>query len=177
MHLLPGANEEWRLRCTSRGPILLQYHDCKHALMLLPLSPPTSCCCCNIIIYPAIQQLFFQLTELVPCFFIVTLLDKQNYKQLLPLVPLLGLAVNTAHVLLALKERVLWGLFVSGVNTVNGRDVMLMAGDISCLVFFGSLLHRAKASRQELVQLATWGVCTVVVLVVVYVVGLGYVYQ
>jgi uncharacterized membrane protein YjfL (UPF0719 family) len=52
-----------------------------------------------------------------------------------------------------------------------------MAGDISCLVFFGSLLHRAKASRQELVQLATWGVCTVVVLVVLYVVGLGYVYQ
>jgi uncharacterized membrane protein YjfL (UPF0719 family) len=44
-------------------------------------------------------------------------------------------------------------------------------------VFFGSLLHRSRSSRQELVQLAPWGVCTVVVLVVVYVVGLGYVYQ
>ena len=126
---------------------------------------------------PKQQQLFFQLTELLPCFFIYTLLDKNNYKQLLPLVPVLGLAVNSAHVLLALKERVLWGLFLSGVHTVNGRDVMLMAGDVSCLVFFGSLLHRVKAPRQELAQLATWGVCTVVVLVVVYIVGLGYVYQ
>jgi hypothetical protein len=105
------------------------------------------------------------------------LLDRQNYKQLQPLVPVLGLAFNTAHVLLALKERVLWGLFLPGIHTVNGRDVMLMAGDISCLVFFGSLLHRSRSSRQELVQLAPWGVCTVVVLVVVYVVGLGYVYQ
>lgn len=123
------------------------------------------------------SQLFFQLTELVPCFFIYTLLDRQNYAQLQPLVPVLGLAVNSAHVLLALKERVLWGLFMPGIHTVNGRDVMLMAGDVSCLVFFGSLLRACKSSRQELVQLAPWGLCTVVVLLVVYVVGLGYVYQ
>lgn len=130
------------------------------------------CCCCNLLL-----QLFFQITELIPCFFIYTLLDKQNYKQLQPLVPVLGLAVNTAHVLLALKERVLWGLFLSGVHTVNGRDVMLMAGDISCLVFFISLLHKCRSNRQELTRLAPWGVSTVVVLVVVYIVGLGYVYQ
>jgi hypothetical protein len=126
---------------------------------------------------PDALQLFFQLTELVPCFFIYTLLDRQNYAQLQPLVPVLGLAVNSAHVLLALKERVLWGLFLPGIHTVNGRDVMLMAGDVSCLVFFGSLLRATKSSRQELAQLAPWGLCTVVVLVIVYVVGLGYVYQ
>jgi len=143
------------------------------ALRVVCLACPTP----PFLVTPAALQLFFQLTELIPCFFIYTLLDQSNYKQLQPLVPVMGLAVNTAHVLLALKERVLWGLFLSGVHTVNGRDVMLMAGDISCLVFFGSLLHRLKPSRQELLQLAPWGVCTVVVLVVMYVVGLGYVYQ
>jgi protein-S-isoprenylcysteine O-methyltransferase Ste14 len=63
------------------------------------------------------QQLFFQATELVPCFFIYNLLDAATHKQLQPLVCVLGLAVACAHVLLALKERVLWGLFMSGINT------------------------------------------------------------
>lgn len=122
-------------------------------------------------------QLFFHITELIPCFIIYTLLDKHNFKHVQALVPVMGLAVNVAHVLLALKERVLWGLFVSGVHTVNGRDVMLMAGDISCLVFFGSLLHRVRPNRQELLQVLPWGLCTVVLLVLVYIVGLGYAYQ
>jgi hypothetical protein len=122
-------------------------------------------------------QLFFQITELVPCFFIYTLLDAQNHKQLQLLVPVLGLAVNSAHVIIALKERVLWGLFLPGINTVNGRDVMLMAGDVSCLVFFGTLLHRLRPSRVELRQAVPWGLCTAVLLVLVYILGLGYVYQ
>lgn len=131
---------------------------------------------CNLLHISALQ-LFFQVTELVPCFFIYTLLDKHHHKHLPPLVPVLGLAVNITHVLLAVKERVLWGLFVSGVQTVNGRDVMLMAGDISCLVFFGSLLHSLKPSRKELLHMLPWGIGTVASLAVVYVVGLGYAYQ
>lgn len=123
------------------------------------------------------SQLFFQLTELLPAYLIYQLLDRSNYKDLQPLGPLLGLAVSCVHISLALKERVLWGLFIPGVHTVNARDVMLVAGDMSCLVFFGQLLYQFKLRRQERVQLVLWGLAVAGVMLVVYVAALGYRYQ
>lgn len=148
------------------------------------------CCCCflqgawatwnyiNDRFYTMLpSQLFFQLTELLPAYLIYQLLDRSNYKDLQPLGPLLGLAVSCVHISLALKERVLWGLFIPGVHTVNARDVMLVAGDMSCLVFFWQLLYQFRLRRQERVQLVLWGLAVAGVMLVVYVAALGYRYQ
>jgi hypothetical protein len=78
---------------------------------------------------------------------------------------------------LALKERVLWGLFLPGIHTVNARDVMLVAGDVSSLVFFGQLMYQFKLRRQERVQLVLWGLLVAGCMLVVYVAALGYKYQ
>jgi hypothetical protein len=123
------------------------------------------------------SQLFFQLTELLPAYLIYHLLDLNNFKDLQPLGPLLGLTVSCVHISIALKERVLWGLFLPGIHTVNARDVMLVAGDVSCLVFFGQLLCQFKLRRQERVQLGLWGLAVAGAMLVVYVVALGYKYQ
>jgi hypothetical protein len=123
------------------------------------------------------SQLFFQLTELLPAYVIYQLLDSNNFKDLQPLGLMLGLTVSCVHISLALKERVLWGLFLPGIHTVNARDVMLVAGDVSCLVFFGQLLYQFKLRRQERVQLGLWGLLVAGVMLVVYVVALGYKYQ
>lgn len=148
-----------------------------------------ACCCCPTTPTPTPTsappahtpkrtnpQLFFQATELVSCYFIYALLDSAAHKQLQPLVPVLGLSVAATHILLALKERVLWGLFLPGINTVNGRDVMLVAGDAACLVLFARLLARMRLPRRELLALLPWGVGVTLALVVTYVAGFGYVY-
>ncbi|KAF6255588.1 hypothetical protein COO60DRAFT_1627488 [Scenedesmus sp. NREL 46B-D3] len=67
------------------------------------------------------SQLFFQLSELVPAYLIYQLLDRSALKDLQPVGPVLGLAVSCVHISLALKERVLWGLFLPGIHTVNVR--------------------------------------------------------
>lgn len=123
------------------------------------------------------SQLFFQLTELFSAYFLYHLLDRQNHRDLPALVPVFGLAVNSAHIIIALKERVLWGLFMPGIHTVNGRDVMLMAGDISCLVFFGRLLHSLRLKPKEQLQLLPWGAAVTVGMVLFYMLLLGYKYQ
>lgn len=123
------------------------------------------------------SQLFFQTTELVPAYCIYQLLDRQNYRDTQPLAPVLGLAVSIVHILLALKERVLWGLFLAGIHTVNARDVMLMAGDVSCVVFFGLLLHSLRLKRQQQLQLGLWAVSIVLGLLGIYLMAFGYEYQ
>eukprot|EP00878_Enallax_costatus_P013229 GHUV01013830.1.p2 GENE.GHUV01013830.1~~GHUV01013830.1.p2 ORF type:complete len:172 (+),score=29.39 GHUV01013830.1:1670-2185(+) len=120
------------------------------------------------------SQLFFQVTELLSAYFIYQLLDKQSHKTLPALIATLGLAISTAHVVIALKEGVLWGLFWPGAHTVNGRDVMLMAGDFTCLLFFGRLLHSYRLKPRDRRQLLPWGLGVTIVLVVLYIAVLGY---
>jgi hypothetical protein len=60
---------------------------------------------------------------------------------------------------------------------VNGRDVMLMAGDVACLVLFGRLLHAMRLPRHEAAALLPVGVGTCLGLVLLYVAAFGYSYS
>jgi hypothetical protein len=118
------------------------------------------------------SQLFFLATELLPAFCVVQLLDKQQ--EFAPAMATTSIAVSITHVALALKEKVLWGLIWSNVNTTNARDVMLMAGDVAVLVFFGRGLQAARLSGAELRQHLLTAVAGAAGLVVCYLLLFSY---
>jgi hypothetical protein len=45
---------------------------------------------------------------------------------------------SAAHLYIAVgSEGVLWGLFISTIKVPNTRDILLMAGDVAQLLYFG----------------------------------------
>ncbi|KAI8476793.1 MAG: hypothetical protein J3K34DRAFT_505411 [Monoraphidium minutum] len=87
------------------------------------------------------SQLFFCATELAATYCLYQMLDSR----LEPSAALLAapLAITAAHMYIAVgSEGILWGLFSAAVKTPQTRDVMLMAGDVAQLAYFGWELWR-----------------------------------
>lgn len=113
--------------------------------------------------YPMLNsQLFFVVTECLSTAFLVSTLDKVAIKQCTDTNALLcicGICISLLHLVLALGESILGGLFgtTSLPSFINARDVLLLCSDIGCVAWglwllilrHGSLAGAWAAERQQ----------------------------
>lgn len=130
---------------------------------------------CATLALQTTNQLFFLATELVPVAQAYALLDAAAPRGTPPRALLvLALGVPAAHIGLALKEGLLRGLLPGSRDTTNGRDVMLLAGDVACAALFARLLVARSHSRREAGRLLACAAACAAGLAAVYLLFFSY---